>query len=64
MTGRHKRMKIVKAYFESRDGEIIYPSDVVEALGMDYDQAKDAIEDLWCAGLIRVVDPRHGGDGK
>ena len=39
-------------YFKSHHGEVLYPSDVAEALDLDYEQVKKAIEALERDGAI------------
>ena len=42
----------IKQYFKEHDGETIYPSDIVEALNIDYLEIEKAFEELKNEGLI------------
>ena len=42
----------IKQYFKEHDGETIYPSDIVEALSIDYLETEKAFEELKNEGLI------------
>lgn len=42
----------IRGYFELHDGETIYPSDVAEALMIDYDQVKMLLMQLEADGAV------------
>lgn len=44
--------KEIKAYFEKHDGETVFPSDVAEALALDYDLVVELVNELETKGQI------------
>ena len=49
---RSQAKKEIKAYFEKNDGETVFPSDVAEALALDYDVVVDLVDELETKGQI------------
>ena len=49
---RAQAKKEIKAYFEKHDGETVFPSDVAEALTLDYDLVVELIDELETNGQI------------
>lgn len=50
---RDQAKEEVRAFFESHHGETIYPSDVMEALSLDYDLVYEICEELEKEGNIK-----------
>ena len=44
--------KEIRAYFAQHDGQVVYPSDIVEDLNLDYDLVLVAINDLEKEGKV------------
>jgi cell division protein FtsB len=45
----------IRAFFKKHDGEAIYPSDVMEALYLDYDLVYEICEELEKEGMVKGV---------
>lgn len=43
----------IRAFFKAHDGEAIYPSDVMEALSLDYDLVYEICEELEKEGAVK-----------
>lgn len=50
---REQAKKEVRAFFKAHHGETIYPSDVMEALSLDYDLVYEICEELEQEGKIK-----------
>jgi hypothetical protein len=50
---RDQAKEEVRAFFKAHDGEAIYPSDVMEALSLDYDLVYEICEELEKEGKIK-----------
>jgi len=45
----------IRAFFKSHDGETIYPSDIMEALALDYDLVYEICEELEEEGKVKSI---------
>ncbi|MBM4275932.1 MAG: hypothetical protein FJ134_15955 [Deltaproteobacteria bacterium] len=50
---REQAKKEVRAFFEAHHGKAIYPSDVMEALALDYDLVYEICEELEKEGAVK-----------
>ena len=42
----------IRAYFAQRDGQVVYPSDIAEALNLDFDLVSAAVHELEKEGKV------------
>ena len=50
---RDQAKEEIRAFFKAHDGEAIYPSDVMEALSLDYDLVYEICEELEKEGMVK-----------
>jgi len=50
---RDQAKEEIRAFFKAHDGETIYPSDVMEALSLDYDLVYEICEELEKEGMVK-----------
>jgi hypothetical protein len=50
---REQAKEEIRAFFKDRHGEAIYPSDIMEALSLDYDLVYEICEELEKEGMVK-----------